>query len=152
MNLRTIFTPREKFLILELTPAGANALFLSVDEEKNLAFEKFARNVNLKKFLKSPVRSLTQKSWEGNYLFKSHRKVIVSADSSIATTIPIPLTLTREHEVVKQEVTLPELENLIAQAMAKIFNQCRSEAARRLAAQNLGRRVEVPFRDNRLDA
>jgi hypothetical protein len=132
-----LFKPREKFLILEITPGGTSGLFISVDEEKNLLFEKLLTNINLKKFFKSPVRSVTQKSWEGKYFFKSHRKVIASVDSSLATTIPIPLDLPREESSAKEEITLPELENMIAQSMGKIFNQCRSEAAKRLGIHEL---------------
>jgi hypothetical protein len=131
------FTSREKFLILEITPTGTNGLFLSVDEEKKLIFEKLAKNINLKKFFKSPVRSVAQKSWEGKYFFKAHRKVIAAVDSSLATTIPIPLELPRDLSSAKEEIVLPELENLIAQSMGKIFNQCRSEAAKRLAIHEL---------------
>lgn len=134
---RRLFKPREKFLVLEITPRGASALFLSVDEDRNLIFEKSAGGINLKKFLKSPIRSVSQKSWEGRYLFKSRRKVIVAADSSVATTIPIPLELHRERSKVKEEVTVDELENLIAQAMAKIFNQCRGEASKRLGIDDI---------------
>jgi len=132
-----LFKPREKFLVLAIGPSGADGLFLSVDEDRNIIFEKRVKNIDLKKFFASPMRSVTQKSWEGNYFFKAHRKVIAAVDSSLATTIPIPLDLTREHGVEHGEVVLPELENLIAQAMGKIFNQCRSEAAKRLAIHEI---------------
>jgi hypothetical protein len=132
-----LFKPREKFLILEITPSGTNGLFLSVDEERNLIFEKLTRNINLKKFFRSPVQSVTQRSWEGKYFFKGRRKVIAAVDSSLATTIPIPLELPREASDVKSEIILTELENLIAQAMGKIFNQCRSEAAKRLGIHEI---------------
>ena len=132
MKKPTIFKPREKFLILAIGPAGTDGLFLSVDEDRNIIFEKRAPGIDLKKFFASPMRSVTQKSWEGSYFFKAHRKVIAVADSSLATTIPIPLDLPREPGTEKAEVILPELENMIAQAMGKIFNQCRSEAAKRL--------------------
>jgi hypothetical protein len=128
----TLFKPREKFLILAIGPAGADGLFLSVDEDRNIIFEKQTGNLDLKKFFGSPVRSMTQKSWEGNYFFKGRRKVIAAVDSSLATTIPVPLDLHRDAAATESEVVLPELENMIAQAMGKIFNQCRSEAAERL--------------------
>ncbi len=137
MKKPNLFKQREKFLILEIAPSGANGLFLSVDEERNIIFEKFSRDISLKKYFGSPVRSVTQKAWEGKYLFKSHRKVIVSADSALATTIPIPLVLPRDAGTEKSEVILTELENLIAQAMGKIFNQCRSEAAKRLGIHEI---------------
>ncbi len=128
---------KEKFLILEILPSGANGLFLTVREDRTIELEKFVGNINLKKFLRTPLRRVTQKAWEGEYLFKSHRKVIATADSKLATTIPLPLDLPRERADVKFEITLPELENLIAQAMGKIFNQCRSEAAKRLNIHEL---------------
>jgi hypothetical protein len=129
---KRLLAPREKFLVLEVTPRGTNALFLSVDEDHTLTIEKTVHHADLKKLLNSPFRSITQKSWEGNYLFKSRRKVIVSADPSLATTMPIPLDLTRDRSKWKDEITLDELENLIAQAMQKVFTQCRNEAAKRL--------------------
>lgn len=132
-----LFKPREKFLILEITPKGTSGLFLGVDDDKNLIFEKLSKNINLKKFLRSPVRNVTQRSWEGKYFFKSHRKVIATVDSSLTTTIPIPLDLPREEADPKEEIILSELENMIAQAMGKIFNQCRSEAAKRLNIHEL---------------
>lgn len=135
---KRLIRPREKFLVLEVTPAGTNALFLSVDDERNLIFEKSISGTDLRKFLHSPFRSLTQKTWEGEYLFKrARRKVIVSADPSLATTMPIPLELTRDRQLSKDAVTLVELENLIAQAMAKIFTQCRKEASKRLGVDDL---------------
>ena len=108
-----------------------------MDEDRNIIFEKRVKNIDLKKFFASPMRNVTQKSWEGNYFFKAHRKVIAAADSSLATTIPIPLDLPREHGAENSEVVLPELENMIAQAMGKIFNQCRSEAAKRLGIHEI---------------
>lgn len=137
MRKSILFKPREKFLVLTIGSAGVDGLFLSVDEDRNIILEKCVQNLNLKKFLASPMRSMARKSWEGAYLFKAHRKVIAVADSSLATTIPIPLDLLRESGVEKSEVALPELENLIAQAMGKIFNQCRSEAAHRLGIHEI---------------
>lgn len=128
---------KEKFLILEISPAGTNGLFLSIAPDRSIILEKFVPNLNLKKFLKSPARRLTQKAWEGEYLFKSRRKVIVSAHPSLATTIPVPLDLSRERAEAKYEITLAELENLVAQAMGKIFNQCRTEAAKRLSVHEI---------------
>jgi hypothetical protein len=134
---RQLVGKREKFLVLEVASQGTNALFLSVDDDQNLDLEKFIEGADLEKFLRSPFRQLTQKSWEGNYLFKSHRKIIVAAHPAIATTMPIPLDLGRDRELWKEEVSVEELENLIAQAMAKVFTQCRSEAAKRIAADDL---------------
>ncbi len=137
MKKSNIFKPREKFLVLAIGPSGVDGLFLSVDEDRNIIFEKRVKNLDLKKFLASPIRSVAQKSWEGNYFFKAHRKIIAAVDSSLATTIPIPLDLPRDLGSERGEIVLPELENLIAQAMGKIFNQCRSEAAKRLGIHEI---------------
>lgn len=118
-------------------PSGVNGLFLSVNEAHELVFEKFVRGMDLEKFLARPWRRATQQSWEGTYLFKDHRKIIAVADPSHATTIPIPVEFVREAADVKLPVTVPELENLIAQEMAKIFNGCRTEAASRLGVHEL---------------
>jgi hypothetical protein len=137
MKKPNLFRPREKFLVLAVGPAGTDGLFLSVDEDRNIVFERRVKDIDLKKFFASPMRNVAQKSWEGNYFFKAHRKVIAAVDSSLATTIPIPLDLTREHGTEHSEVALPELENLIAQEMGKIFNQCRNEAAKRLGVHEI---------------
>ena len=83
------------------------------------------------------MRHATQQSWEGNYFFKGHRKVIAVADLTLATTIPIPVDLVRESSTVHMGISVPELENMIAQEQAKIFNQCRTEAAERLGIHEL---------------
>src|SRR5581483_937699 len=94
---KRLLAPREKFLVLELLPGGlANTLFLSVDEDHTLIFEKAEAGIDVKKFLNSPLRRLRDKHWEGNYLFRSRRKMVVAADPSLATTMPIPLELSRE--------------------------------------------------------
>ena len=132
-----LLQPREKFLVLELAPAGTNGLYLSVDEDRKITFERFVRNAPIERLLKTPVRRVTDKTWEGRRFFKGGRKVIVAADPRLATTIPIPLELQRERTFAKARITVAELENLIAQAMAKIFNGCRSEAAKRLGLNDL---------------
>lgn len=131
---------REKFLILEIAPKGTNGLFLSVDEDRAITFERFARHEDLKKFfafLRAPAQAVTQKTWEGKHFFKAHRKVVAVAHPSLATTIPVPLELHRDHTALKTKLTVAELENLIAQEMAKIFTGCRTEAAARMGVHDL---------------
>jgi hypothetical protein len=137
MNVASPFAPREKFLVLEVMPSGVNGLFMHVDENHELVFEKLERGMELAKFFRKPWRRATQQAWEGEYLFKNHRKVIAVAGPTLATTIPIPISLAREAADAKHEITVPELENLIAQEMAKIFNTCRTEAAARLGLHEL---------------
>ncbi len=133
-----LFPRREKFLVLDIAPAGSSALFLSVTPDRKLIFEKLVKGIDLKKFLGSTTQKVARTSWEGEMLFKgSRRKVIAAAHPSLATTVPIPLSLAREHGTAESEITLTELENMIAQAMAKTFNQCRNEAGKRLGTDEL---------------
>jgi hypothetical protein len=128
---------REKFLVLEIVAEGVNGMFLSLDEDRAIVIEKYVRGIDLAKFLGRPWRRATQQAWEGEYLFKDHRRVIAVADSALATTMPIPVTLVRDPSDVKLPLTVAELENLIAQEMAKIFTACRTEAASRLGVHEL---------------
>ena len=45
--------------------------------------------------------------------------MIAVADADIATTIPVPLTLDREPGTAEEPISLPEIENMIAQAMGR---------------------------------
>ncbi len=131
---------KEKFLILEIAPKSTTGVFATVDDDRNIKIEKIEEGPDLKKFfsfLKAPVANVAQKTWEGEQLFKSRRRVIAVADSRLATTIPVPIELPREQANAKQKLTMMEFENLVTQAMQKIFNGCRSEAARRLSIHEL---------------
>jgi len=131
------FAPRERFLVLEISPKGAKGLFLNVDENRRIVFEKSVDRLDLENFLASPFQNLLQKSWEGQRLFKFRRKIIVAADPSVATTIPVPLEIPRDRGQWDEEITIAELENLIAQAMQKVFNACRTDAATRLGVDDI---------------
>ncbi len=137
MNVVASFRAREKFLVLEIATDGANGLFFHLDEDHAIVIEKYVRGIDLAKFLARPWRRATQQAWEGEYLFKDHRRVIAVAGPAMATTVPVPVTLVREPADVKLPITVPELENLIAQEMAKIFTACRTEAAARLDVHEL---------------
>ncbi len=131
---------REQFLVLEIAPKGTTGWFLGIDSDRNIIFERMLRDIDLKNFFnftRAPIRSVRQKSWEGAQMFKSRRRVIVAADPRLATTIPIPLDLPRDEGGKTRKLTTTEAENLASQAMQKIFNGCRAEAARRLKIHEL---------------
>ncbi len=111
---------------------------MHISKDRKLVFEKFEQNIDIKKFLKSPARRVTQAHWEGAYVFKGHRRIVAAADSSLATTIPIPLTLERESGMHALRITVSELEEGISQAMTKILPQCRAEAAKRFGVEEIG--------------
>jgi hypothetical protein len=128
---------KEKFLILDVAPQSASALFLDFDEHRELILKKVIENLDLKKFLAAQAGSIFQKSWEGNYFFNSRRQLVVLADASLATTIPIPLDFKRDAETADSPVTQGEVEDWFARATAKIFAGCRLEASRRLRTSDV---------------
>jgi hypothetical protein len=121
---------KEKFLIVDVAPNGASALFLDFDERRELVFERTVLHADFKKFLSSQAGSIFQKSWEGKSFFDSRRRLVVLADARLATTIPVPLEFKRA--AADEPVTLSEAEDWLARATAKIFARCRAEATRRL--------------------
>ena len=128
---------KEKFLIVDVAPFGASALFLDFDERRELVFKKIAENIDLKKFLASQAGSIFQKSWEGNSFFNSRRRLVVLAGAEFATTIPVPQVLKRDAVFADKPITLGEAEDWFARIMAKIFPTCRTEAARRLGTSDV---------------
>lgn len=152
-----IFSPpsKEKFLIVDVAPNGASALFLDFDERRELVFRKLVENINFKDFLASQAGSIFQKSWEGKYFFKSRRRLVVLADAAFATTIPIPLDFRRNAEIVEKPITLDEVEDWFAHAIAKVFTKCRLEAGRRLGTGDVdtvlvGQRIDQVAIDGRV--
>jgi hypothetical protein len=138
-----MFRPREKFLILEIGLKGTTGWFLSVDDDRTIIFEKRERHQAIDDFFtlaRSPLENLSRRTWEGKHFLPTRRHVVVVASPETATTIPIPLDLARDDEggsATKRRITAAEVENLAAQAMQKIFNGCRAEAAKRLGIHEL---------------
>jgi hypothetical protein len=116
VNLR-FWRPKEKFLLLEIKPQKSSGLFLSVDEEKNIGLEKVWDNSVFEKYRKSKTNRLLK------------RKIIVSADPSLAATVSFPVELKREQENYSQPISAVELENLLSQAIGRVFNNYRGEVA-----------------------
>ena len=142
-------------MIVDVAPNGASALFLDFDERRELVFRKLVENINFKDFLASQAGSIFQKSWEGKYFFKSRRRLVVLADAAFATTIPIPLDFRRNAEIVEKPITLDEVEDWFAHAIAKVFTKCRLEAGRRLGTGDVdtvlvGQRIDQVAIDGRV--
>lgn len=128
---------KEKFLIVNIGSDGFGALFLDFDERRELIFKKTIDGKDFKEFLSAQAGSIFQKSWEGKYFFNSHRRLVVLADTSLATTLPVPLDFRRDEEIKNEPITLGEVEDWFARATAKIFSRCRVEAGKRLGASDV---------------
>ncbi len=116
---------REKFLLLEVYPSGTRGLLISIDQEKKINLEKVWSSFSWSNL----SRHFRQKIIGWN--------VIVSASPVLAVTTVIPVKLEREKNSLASPILAGELENLLAQATAKIFNQCRAFASRSLGIDEL---------------
>jgi hypothetical protein len=120
-----IFEKQENFLIIEVNSASTTGLLIGLSEEKNITLKKYWPEFSLSKFYRRFRRRLEK--W----------KIIVVAEPSLALTTIIPVKLDRELELVKEPISASELENMLAQATAKVFNQCRAEASQKLGLDEL---------------
>ncbi|TSC82085.1 MAG: hypothetical protein G01um101420_615 [Parcubacteria group bacterium Gr01-1014_20] len=116
---------REKFLLLEVYPRATRGLLISIDQGKKIKLEKIWSNFSWSNL----SRHFRQKITKWN--------VIVSASPVLAVTTVIPIRLEREKNSHASPIQAGELENLLAQATAKIFNQCRAFASRSLGIDEL---------------
>jgi hypothetical protein len=128
---------KEKFLILNVEPGNVSALFLDFNERREMIFEKIVEHLDLGAFLKSQAKSISQRSWEGNYFLSSRRRLVVLADATLATTIPVPLDFKREAAQAGAPIAADEVDDWLHRAMAKIFSGCRLEAGRRLGTSDI---------------
>ena len=119
------FENREKYLVLEVGEKNTSGFLLRLDQDKEIVFEKFWENFFWTKISRRFRRHLEK--W----------KVIVVASPSLATTIVLPIELEREDGLMKSPLSSIELENLLAQATARIFTQVRGEASRELSIDEL---------------
>jgi hypothetical protein len=125
VRIKDLWKPREKFLILDIAPERTKGLLLSVDEDKNIAPEKHWDDFSFKGTQSHSVQNLRK------------RKLIVSADSSLATTISFPVELKRDLGMARHPITIAELEALLAQVISKEFASRRREASVRLGLHEL---------------
>jgi len=119
------WSPKEEFLILEILPHGVSGLLLTLDGEKRLRPERFWENFSLENLTRQ-----FRLRWR-------KRIVIAAADPSLAVTLYVPARLEREPAAAKEPLGIVELENLVAQSVGKVFNQCRKEASRMLMVDEL---------------
>ncbi len=115
--------PKESFLILQVSPERINGLLLGLGADKKIYARKYFEDTSWTNLAARP---------DLKHLVKN---VIVAADSSLAYTATIPVTLERENP--EEPLAAPELENLLSQAVGRVFNQCRQEAGRYLEMDDL---------------
>jgi len=126
------FLRKEKFLLLEISRHKTSGFLLSLDSEKKLRLEKFWENPKESKFLDYFKRT------------RKIKKTIIAVEPEFAFTAVIPLALQREN--AEEALEKVELENLLAQAVSKVFNQYRQEASRELNIDEL----DAMLADNRV--
>jgi len=117
--------PREKFLVLGLSPQRTTAALLGLDDDKKITLEKFWDDFSLKGLQAHSIQQLKK------------RKLIVSADPALTTTVSVPVELARRAEDAANPIVLEEIETLLAQAMGRLFIAERAAAAKRLGGSDL---------------
>ena len=109
-------------MLLDVSAEKISGLLISLDSQKRIKKEKFWEN----------IEGRSSKRWPSIPLFN---KTIVACDPELAVKIFIPLSISRESGAGALERV--ELENLLAQAIGKIFNHYRKEASLVIGADEL---------------
>ncbi|GEM_PF-1879922 len=112
----------EEFLVLQIFSGGASGALIGLDAERRLTLKKVWRA--------APIGEIG-----GRLRFNAKKtNVVIAADVSRAYTAIVPLRASRPG---REPVGSVELENLLAQAVGKVFNQCRGAAAKELGSDEL---------------
>ncbi len=109
-----LFKRKEKFLLLDVSTEKISGLLISLDSQKRIKKEKFWEN----------IERHSSRRWPSIPIFN---KTIVACNPELAVKIFIPLSISRESGAGVLERV--ELENLLAQAIGKVFNHYRREAS-----------------------
>ena len=123
---------KEKFFILDVSPERASGVVMTLDAEKKIKLEKrrdYPERQGLRGALPFP---------------RLQGKIIVCVNPEFACKQFIPLVLERERGAGVLEKV--EFENLLAQAVGKLFNQCRRDAGKELGVDE----IDVIVADSRV--
>lgn len=118
-----LFKRKEKFLLLDVSPKKISGILISLDDRKKIKKEKSWENLE-------KLRSSRSQAF-----IPGVNRVIAACDPELAFKIFIPLSMAREENF--EAIGRVELENLIAQAISKIFNHYRREASLVLGVDEL---------------
>ena len=120
------WSPRERFLVLEVRPQRTGGLLLSVDKDKNIILEKTWADFPAAKMSPNRTSGVLRK-----------KTLIVSVDPALSAVLAFPVELRRDPTNSLTPLNLIELENLLAQSISKVFNKHRAEAAQKLGLHEL---------------
>lgn len=110
-------------MILEVVPDSIHGIIASIDEKKHIRLERYLPRVTPAWMQRAAKLERLQKN------------IIIAADSSLVVTSVLPVKLVRT--APQSPLTAIELENLLSQAVGRLFNQCRTEASRELKVDDL---------------
>lgn len=117
-----LWTQKESFFLVEILSDRVRVATLTLDSNKCLALRS-SEEGDVRSYLPTFVRNRFPKN------------VIIAADSSLAFSAPLSVLLERENG--ESPLDSIELENLLAQAVGRVFTQCRSDASRTLNIEEL---------------
>lgn len=110
-------------MLLDVSSQKISGFLISLDDQKKIRKEKSWENFEKRAASRSPLAAI------------SAGKVIVSCEPELAFKIFISLSMKREN--CDSPIERTELENLMAQAVSRIFNHYRREASRVLGVDEL---------------
>ncbi|TSC60150.1 MAG: hypothetical protein LiPW15_28 [Parcubacteria group bacterium LiPW_15] len=116
-----MFGTREKFLILNIEPAGPRTVVFGVGEDKNIRFQKNLDDWNIPKFFKD--------------ISRKNMTAVVSLHPALGAVRIVPFKFVRQTQSAPLEHT--ELENFLAQLSQKAFLEFRADVADELGIDEL---------------
>jgi len=120
-----LWPQKDRFLVINISKDGTPGVLFDLDSKKNLGLKKF-----WKQFSWPMISRVLGKN-------SGRKKIIASVDFSLARTLLFPIGLIRDETVINDPISRTELENSIAQEMARVFNQYRRQASRELGEDEL---------------
>jgi hypothetical protein len=129
VHLRVPWRKKEKFFLVEALPGRIGGLLLDVDSDRRVTIRRSWHDLYGRRALGAEL--LLRRVRSGRF----GGTVIISADPSLAFTVSVPVSL--ERDVKGEPLQAVELENLLSQAIGKVFSQCREIASRALGIDDL---------------
>lgn len=122
--MRKLFSPREKFLAVDVGISGSRGFLVELSGDRVLKLRKHWRNFDLRQ-----LKKISNKSGRGT-------RTVLALNFPLALEAVVSVAAQRENPGTFMGET--ELENIFVEAVQKNFNVCRERAAKALGAPELG--------------
>lgn len=124
MGVRKLFSPREKFLAVDVGTSGSRGFLVELSGDRVLKLREYWRNFDLRQ-----LEKINNKSGRGT-------RTVLALNFPLALEAVVNVAAQRENPGTF--VGEMELENIFVEAVQKNFNVCRERVAKALGAPELG--------------